>query len=74
VDLVAVEPLLTELAVLIECDLGDAMDHVESLKAHLEGTSAVAQLSRLEQDIDSRDADSARARLRSLAESLSIPL
>lgn len=74
VDIGLVTPLLTEMAELLESDLGEAMSRLESLKPHLENSSVGEEFRRLEKSLESFDTDDSVGSLQKIAEALNISL
>ncbi len=74
VDAAAVQPLLVELARLLETDLSEALDRVEVLKGLLANTEVGEAFKRLAEHVDDFDTDQAMESLREIAGMLSIPL
>jgi len=69
-----VTPLLTEMAELLESDLGEAMGLLESLKPHLENSSVRGEFRRLEKSLENFDTEDAVRSLQKVAEALDISL
>ena len=74
IDIGLVTPLLTEMAQLLESDLGEAMSRLESLKPHLENSSLGGEFRRLEKSLESFDTDDVVQSLQEIAEGLDISL
>jgi len=74
IDIGMVTPLLTEMAELLESDLGEAMGLLESLKPHLENSSVRGEFRRFEKSLESFDTDDAVRSLQKVAEALDISL
>ncbi len=74
IDIGLVTPLLTEMAELLESDLGEAMNRLESLKSHLENTLVGEEFRRLEKSLESFDTDGASVSLSNIVQKLDISL
>ena len=74
IDIDTVTPLLTEMAELLESDLGEAMSRLESLKPHLENSLVGEEFRRFEKSLENFDTDDAVGGLQKIAERLNISL
>jgi hypothetical protein len=69
-----VTPILIEMAELLESDLGEAMNRLESLKPHLENSSMGEEFRLFEKSLESFDTDDAVQSLQKIAEELNVSL
>ncbi len=74
VDKEAVKPLLQEMAQLLESDLTEAMNRLESLKQHLAHSSVHHEFESLEKQVEGFDTDSALQSVEAIATKLDIEL
>ncbi|MGO9566273.1 MAG: response regulator [Desulfomonilaceae bacterium] len=74
VDKEAVKPLLQEMAQLLESDLTEAMNRLETLKRHLGNSSVDEEFKRLEKQVEGFDTDSALKSVETIAGRLDIEL
>ena len=73
-DLTTVQPLLSELAVLLETDLIQAMDRMKVLEQHLNASIVGDKFVDLESHIEGFDTDNALKCLKNIAQILDISL
>jgi hypothetical protein len=73
-DVSAIQPLLSELAMLLETDLIQAMDRMKILEHHLNASIVGEKFAELESLIEGFDTDNALKCLKNIAQILDIPL
>jgi chemotaxis protein histidine kinase CheA len=73
-DLSTVQPLLSELAVLLETDLIEAMNRMKVLEHHLKASIVGVKFAELESHIEGFDIDNALKCLKNIAQKLDISL
>jgi len=74
IDIDAVKPLLVEMAGLLESDLMEAMNRLETLSQHLANSEVWEAFKALEKNVEGFDTDGARESLSKIATKLEIPL
>jgi signal transduction histidine kinase/DNA-binding response OmpR family regulator/HPt (histidine-containing phosphotransfer) domain-containing protein len=71
-DLDAIKPLLSELATLVDDDIGEAMQRVEALRKLITGTEHAKTFEALAESVDSFDADAAKSHMQTLAQQMNM--
>lgn len=74
IDVDAVKPLLIEMAELLESDLMEAMNRLETIEQHLRNSEVLVEFSQLSKHIDGFDTDKAMRSLKVIAAKLDISL